>query len=336
MAPTAQGNESDTDVVMQPAEEDREYSENSDNGEDSDPAERRRVVDERMAALRKEFVSVKDKYYLDKAQKIDSEIAQLQNGDHSELKRRLEGLEKSRSERIRIAELYRKFQMENITNQFASEKKEAETEFTNKKKEAADELLQELIERKRKLEDEKNNVDIAGEIPEGRAAATRAKLRRRQNETEKPAEKRRKPVTISGPHIVYQLTEQEIADDIVAMKKVVTGGASSARESKSTSSNTSRRKEVPPPPVALPPPASIGADETIMYEVNHTDGQIKYDGRTFEKGNLIFFEGKDTPRTSGVITAINSGEVWVRKDDGGKTKLYISQLRLGKYILRHK
>ena len=38
---------------------------------------------------------------------------------------------------------------------------------------------------------------------------------------------------------------------------------------------------------------------------------------------------------SATISAINTGEVWVRRRDGSKTKLYISQLQRGKCTIRH-
>ena len=41
------------------------------------------------------------------------------------------------------------------------------------------------------------------------------------------------------------------------------------------------------------------------------------------------------PNFSATISAINTGEVWVRRRDGSKTKLYISQLQRGKCTIRH-
>lgn len=35
------------------------------------------------------------------------------------------------------------------------------------------------------------------------------------------------------------------------------------------------------------------------------------------------------------VTAINTGEVWVKRSDGNKSKLYIAQLQKGKYTIRH-
>ncbi len=39
--------------------------------------------------------------------------------------------------------------------------------------------------------------------------------------------------------------------------------------------------------------------------------------------------------SSATVTAINTGEVWVKRSDGNKSKLYIAQLQKGKYTIRH-
>lgn len=36
-----------------------------------------------------------------------------------------------------------------------------------------------------------------------------------------------------------------------------------------------------------------------------------------------------------LITAVNMGEVWVKRNDGHKSKLYIAQLQKGKYNIQH-
>lgn len=48
----------------------------------------------------------------------------------------------------------------------------------------------------------------------------------------------------------------------------------------------------------------------------------------FECQNLIF-------SFSAIITTINHDEVWFKRPDGSKSKLYISQLQKGKYSIKH-
>lgn len=56
--------------------------------------------------------------------------------------------------------------------------------------------------------------------------------------------------------------------------------------------------------------------EKSPFSVRYGDGQL-------------YYEGECT-----VVTWINTREVWLRKEDGSKTKLYIRQLQKGKYRIR--
>lgn len=38
---------------------------------------------------------------------------------------------------------------------------------------------------------------------------------------------------------------------------------------------------------------------------------------------------------SAIITTVNNDEVWFKRLDGSKSKLYISQLQKGKYTIKH-
>lgn len=41
------------------------------------------------------------------------------------------------------------------------------------------------------------------------------------------------------------------------------------------------------------------------------------------------------PPFSATITTVNQDEVWYKRLDGSKSKLYISQLQKGKYTMKH-
>lgn len=71
---------------------------------------------------------------------------------------------------------------------------------------AWDAIHDELIEKIRKLEEDRQNVDLswAGGAPGGGRARAR-----------------RKAVTVTGPYIVYMLDEQEIMEDWTAIKKAL-------------------------------------------------------------------------------------------------------------------
>uniref|UniRef100_A0A3Q1ELN0 BRMS1 like transcriptional repressor b n=1 Tax=Acanthochromis polyacanthus TaxID=80966 RepID=A0A3Q1ELN0_9TELE len=65
------------------------------------------------------------------------------------------------------------------------------------------------------------------------------------------------------------------------------------------------------------------------------DGRLFYDNQWYCRGQAICINRKDEYPTSAVITTINNDEVWFKRLDGTKSKLYISQLQKGKYTIKH-
>ncbi|XP_018410086.1 PREDICTED: breast cancer metastasis-suppressor 1-like protein [Nanorana parkeri] len=87
-------------------------------------------------------------------------------------------------------------------------------------------------------------------------------------------------------------------------------------------------------------PHRVKPEVTVKMEKHqHTarseDGRLHYDGEWYGRGQAICIDKKDEYPTSAVITTINSDEVWFKRQDGSKSKLYISQLQKGKYSIKH-
>uniref|UniRef100_A0A8C6VQE8 BRMS1 like transcriptional repressor b n=1 Tax=Nothobranchius furzeri TaxID=105023 RepID=A0A8C6VQE8_NOTFU len=65
------------------------------------------------------------------------------------------------------------------------------------------------------------------------------------------------------------------------------------------------------------------------------DGRLFYDNQWYCRGQTICINRKEECPTSAIITAINNDEVWFKRLDGTKSKLYVSQLQKGKYVIKH-
>ncbi|OXB83938.1 UNVERIFIED_CONTAM: hypothetical protein H355_009422 [Colinus virginianus] len=82
----------------------------------------------------------------------------------------------------------------------------------------------------------------------------------------------------------------------------------------------------PEPPVKL---------EKHLHSARSEEGRLYYDGEWYGRGQTIYIDKKDECPTSAIITTINHDEVWFKRPDGSKSKLYISQLQKGKYSIKH-
>uniref|UniRef100_A0A9L0RCZ4 BRMS1 like transcriptional repressor n=1 Tax=Equus caballus TaxID=9796 RepID=A0A9L0RCZ4_HORSE len=80
------------------------------------------------------------------------------------------------------------------------------------------------------------------------------------------------------------------------------------------------------------PPVKL---EKHLHSARSEEGRLYYDGEWYIRGQTICIDKKDECPTSAVITTINHDEVWFKRPDGSKSKLYISQLQKGKYSIKH-
>ncbi|KAH0620530.1 hypothetical protein JD844_021094 [Phrynosoma platyrhinos] len=84
--------------------------------------------------------------------------------------------------------------------------------------------------------------------------------------------------------------------------------------------------------VKTEPPVKL---EKHLHNARSEEGRLYYNGEWYGRGQTICIDRKDECPTSAIITTINHDEVWFKRPDGSKSKLYISQLQKGKYSIKH-
>lgn len=97
-----------------------------------------------------------------------------------------------------------------IDREYVVEKKAISKEFEEKKIELKDNLISDLEEKRKNIENQRLSIDISGDQTEPKPAMTR-KLRRRPNDPLPAPEKRRKNPPIQ---LNYLLDERDIDDDL--------------------------------------------------------------------------------------------------------------------------
>ncbi|KAJ6654283.1 hypothetical protein lerEdw1_007380 [Lerista edwardsae] len=130
------------------------------------------------------------------------------------------------------------------------------------------------------------------------------------------------------PYIVYMLHEMDIMEDWTAIKK--------AKAAVSPPKRKLEGKSPAPSPLAAPfqescPVKAEKLPSPALFSAHCEDGHLYYEGEAYAKGQSIALQVGDEAPVQAVITAISTGEVWLRREDGSKTKIYVSQLQKGKY-----
>ncbi|KAL5008267.1 hypothetical protein ScPMuIL_013848 [Solemya velum] len=185
---------------------------------DEEECERRRneCVDD-MTALERQFVELKEQLYRERIQQVDSKLDEVKAGRAKEFLNPLAQLKQEMMVRIQVAGIMREFQIQTINCKFESEELAATQNMQSEKIVLFDNLRQDLEDKIRRLEEDRHNTDISSDLWNETHIL---KKNKRKSDPMNP-DRRRKPVTVSGPYIVYMLKDLDIIDDWSAIKKAL-------------------------------------------------------------------------------------------------------------------
>uniref|UniRef100_A0A3P9IE69 SDS3 homolog, SIN3A corepressor complex component n=2 Tax=Oryzias TaxID=8089 RepID=A0A3P9IE69_ORYLA len=252
-----------------------------------------------------DYVEIKEQMYQDKLASLKRQLQQLQEGTLQEYQKRMKKLDQQYKERLRNADLFLQLESEQVERNYIKEKKAAVKEFDDKKVELKENLIAELEEKKKMIENEKLTMELTGDSMEVKPIMTR-KLRRRPNDPVPIPDKRRKPLN-------YLLTEEQIIEDLRTLNKVM---------------SPSTPEHVPSAPLE---------NLSQRYEARIEEGKLYYDKRWYHKSQAIYLESKDNTKISCVISSVGTNEIWVRKtSDSTKMRIYLGQLQRGTFVIRRR
>ncbi|KAB5528732.1 hypothetical protein PHYPO_G00143570 [Pangasianodon hypophthalmus] len=259
-----------------------------------------------------DYVELKEQMYQDKLASLKRQLQQLQEGTLQEYQKRMKKLDQQYKERLRNADLFLQLETEQVERNYIKEKKAAVKEFDDKKVELKENLIAELEEKKKMIENEKLTMELTGDSMEVKPIMTR-KLRRRPNDPVPIPDKRRKP----APDILYDLQSNIFH---ISHPKTL--------KSPKRPASPSSPEHLPTTPMESP---------TQRYEARIEDGKLYYDKRWYHKSQAIYLESKDNTKISCVISSVGTSEIWVRKtSDSTKMRIYLGQLQRGAFLIRRR
>ncbi|XP_068102375.1 sin3 histone deacetylase corepressor complex component SDS3 isoform X1 [Hyperolius riggenbachi] len=277
-----------------------------------------------------DYVEMKEQMYQDKLASLKRQLQQLQEGTLQEYQKRLKKLDQQYKERLRNAELFLQLETEQVERNYIKEKKAAVKEFEDKKIELKENLIAELEEKKKMIENEKLTMELTGDSMEVKPIMTR-KLRRRPNDPVPIPDKRRKP---APAQLNYLLTDEQIMEDLRTLNKV-RGCLAEDFQIPCKQLKSPKRPVSPSTPEHLP--ATQTESPTQRFEARIEDGKLYYDKRWYHKSQAIYLESKDNTKISCVISSVGTNEIWVRKSiDSTKMRIYLGQLQRGLFVIRRR
>ncbi|XP_053725813.1 sin3 histone deacetylase corepressor complex component SDS3 isoform X4 [Synchiropus splendidus] len=260
--------------------------------------------------------------YQDKLASLKRQLQQLQEGTLQEYQKRMKKLDQQYKERLRNADLFLQLEKDQVERNYIKEKKAAVKEFDDKKVELKENLIAELEEKKKMIENEKLTMELTGDSMEVKPIMTR-KLRRRPNDPVPIPDKRRKP---APAQLNYLLTDDQIMEDLRTLNKHVITFSQLKSPKRPVSPSTP--EHIPAAPMENP---------SQRFEARIEEGKLYYDKRWYHKSQAIYLESKDNTKISCVISSVGTNEIWVRKtSDSTKMRIYLGQLQRGAFIIRRR
>ena len=167
--------------------------------------------------------------YRERITQIENKLKEVMAESAEEYLMPLSDLQEAMAMRTQVAGVLRQLRLENIRNKAEAEDVAAVQDFESRKSLLMDSIKESLKEKIRRLEEDRNQVDIydrdsllfkSGRC--GHAGAFASSLSRCEDNETRDKDKRKKPIAVSGPYIVYMLSEADILEDWTLIRKALT------------------------------------------------------------------------------------------------------------------
>jgi len=177
-----------------------------------------------MIDLEKQFTFLKEQLYRERINQIETKLQEVMAEQATEYLGPLEDLREAVAVRTQVAGILRQLRLENIQNKATAEEVAASQDFESRKALLMDSIKESLNEKIRRLEEDRNQIGFldCDSFLKSRSLHTFGAGSYRSEEREsKEKDKRRKPITVTGPYIVYMLSEADIMEDWNQIRKAL-------------------------------------------------------------------------------------------------------------------
>ncbi|XP_054457515.1 breast cancer metastasis-suppressor 1 [Anoplopoma fimbria] len=211
---TMEDSAEERDSDLEDSEEEEEEEEEESSEMDDEDCERRRgeCLDE-MLDLEKQFQELKDKLFRERQNQMKVKLDEVLTGKAGEYREPLVALQESMQIRTQVAGVYRELCLQVIKHKYECEQQGAKQHLESERALLFDAMKTELLEKIRRLEEDRQNKDITSEWSD-----EKGKKCKRKNLLG-GSERKKKVALVSGPFIVYMLRDIDILEDWTAIKK---------------------------------------------------------------------------------------------------------------------
>ncbi|KAL7645062.1 UNVERIFIED_CONTAM: hypothetical protein RMT77_003440 [Armadillidium vulgare] len=238
--------ESENEEADQETETDRSTEEQSSSSEASDGEDSSELDEEECERRRGEFLSdlnelesqfsqLREQLYQERITQVQAKLEEVREETAPEYLGPLAELKEALKIRLEVTDILRDLRNQNVCSKHEAEVFASKQNYQNEVDMLWDMIESELEEKIRRLEEDRNNVDVTSQVWAEQNLHRKHKRCIQGTNTSNEI-RRRKPTTVSGPYIVYMLRETDILEDWTAIKKALTASKRKSKFGKFSSS----------------------------------------------------------------------------------------------------
>ncbi|XP_026330703.1 breast cancer metastasis-suppressor 1-like protein [Hyposmocoma kahamanoa] len=184
-------------------EADEPDSDDSSEMDEGECERRRNECLDNLANLERQFTALREQLYNERVKHVEHQLAEVRGGRSQEYLGPLRRLQDNMRIRIEVAGVLKQMRIDNIKHKYEAEEQAAHQNFKSEKWLTHELMREELLEKIRRLEEERQTADLC---------STGAEWGKR---------KRRRQVTVSPPYVVYMLPDADIMEDWRLVRKLL-------------------------------------------------------------------------------------------------------------------
>lgn len=182
---------------------------------DEEEGERRKaIIMNDLTQLEKQFVELREQLYLARKERITTKLEEVKSGKAPEYLQPLEDLQDQMRIRTEVAGILKELRMKNIRCKFDAEQQAARQTYEAERRLIISDVKSDIEDRLRRLDEDKKSLELHN---------TETKMETYENIRDHLyiPDKRRRPVSIAGPYIIYMLRDHEILEDHAMIRRAL-------------------------------------------------------------------------------------------------------------------
>jgi len=261
------------------------------------------------------FSSVSEKLYQEKRTSLIKQLENVKNETDTQFLSGADDMTTKHKKKLTVLHKRDLYHKEMLKRLLEADKLACVQMLQNDKQNLLEQFQNAFDTKVRGLQEDRDEIDINEKysqyLTQEMVGKDRKKSSNKPLQQSTNSRRKKKVQVVQGACVVYRLKEEEILQDLIAIRKAV------AAKKRQNASGFQRRT-------------------THTHSCKIEDSRLHYGGKIYVSGNSITFrKSRNHLSNRGVIARITDRSINVKQSDGKRVRLFAHQLQRGRLIINH-